>query len=124
MRGFDLLGATDALADQLIIVRVKRVDTERLKQRIGGKAGAATSAAMAFVNLAPKAALDIALPIALGQLKTMGIEAEAQVSSAPMPTTRRRAFSEFFPGLAVGVVLGGTGFGIFKLLSKAFGGRS
>lgn len=120
MDGLDVLGAIDAFANQLIVIRVKSIDADKLKNKLGGTKGATVSAALPLASLAPKAVFDIALPVALGTMKNYGIEAEATVSNAPLASFKKRGLSEFFPGLILGGILGGTGFGVVKLVGKLF----
>jgi hypothetical protein len=115
--GFDVLGAEDALANQYIVVRVKRIDRAKLAAAIGGSKGQLASSAMQAVSAAPKAILDAALPIAKTQAAKYGIDADVTVSDVP-PNLRQRAFSEFWPGLGIGIVLGGLGLAIVKGISK------
>lgn len=115
--GYDVLGAEDALANQYIVVRIKRIDRAKLAAAIGGSKGQLASSAMQVVNTAPKAILDAALPIAKTQALNYGIDADVSVSSVP-PNMQKRAFSEFWPGLGVGIVLGGFSLAIVKLIGK------
>jgi hypothetical protein len=121
--GFDVLGAEDALANQYIIVRVKRIDQAKLAGKIGGSQGQLASSALTIVNTMPRAALDAALPIAKTKALEYGIDADVTVSDVP-PSLRARAFSEFWPGLGIGVVLGGFSLGIIKLLGKLVSPRA
>lgn len=117
MEGLDLLGAT--LADQYIILRIKRIDRDRLKAKLAGATGTLASAGVTMVDASAAAALDVALPIVVGKAKDYGIDLEASHVDVP-PQMRSRALSEFWPGLAVGVVLGGMSLGIVKLLGQIF----
>ena len=49
-----------------------------------------------------------------------GIDADITVADVP-PNLRRRAFSEFWPGLGIGIVLGGFSLGIAKVIGKLVG---
>jgi hypothetical protein len=117
MDGLDILGAT--LADQYIILRVKRVDKDRLRSKLGGATGALAGPALTMVDASAKAALDVALPIAVGKAKEYGIELEASATNVP-PQMRSRALSEFWPGLLAGAVLGGSSLAIVKLVGRIF----
>lgn len=120
MDGLQLLGAaSEALADQLITLRVKSIDAEKLKQKLSGTAASVAPAALKFVDISPKAALDIALPLGIGMMKNYGIDAEIAVSKGTT-LPKRRAISEFFPGLIIGGIIGGTGFGLVSLVAKLF----
>lgn len=118
MSGFDYLGA-DGLAGQYIVVHVKNVDTNKLRSKLGGSKGQLASSALTFVDAAPKAALDAAIPFLVGKAKDYGVTAEVSTVSAPPGTSR--ALSEFWPGLGIGVVLGGSLLGIYKLVSFGVG---
>jgi len=115
--GLDILGAT--LADQYIVLRVKRIDRDRLKAKLAGSTGSLASSAVTMVDASAAAALDVALPIAVGKAKDYGIELEASHSDVP-PKMRSRALSEFWPGLLVGAVLGGSSLAIVKLVGRIF----
>jgi len=115
--GFDVLGAEDALANQYIVVRVKRIDRAKLAAAIGGSKGQLASSAMQVVNTAPKAVLDAVLPIAKTKALAYGVDADITVSDVP-PKLRTRALSEFWVGLLGGTVLGASGLLIVKLFSK------
>lgn len=121
MDGLHLLGAAStALADQLITLRIKSVDAEKLKQKLGqGTAASVAPAALKFVDVNPKAALDIALPLGVGAMKNYGIDAEISVAKGTTLPPRRK-MSEFFPGLLIGGIIGGTGFGLVTLVAKLF----
>lgn len=110
---FDLFGADDAFADQYITVRVKSIDANKLRGAIGGSTGDIATSALTIVNTAPKAFLDLFAPVAKNKLKDYGFDAEISVSKAPIVKTAR-AFSEFWPGLLAGTVLGGMGWLIYK----------
>jgi hypothetical protein len=120
MEGLVLLGAADALSDQYITIRVKRIDRETLKRQLGGTTGSAASAALSFVDMAPKAALDLALPLARNELSKLGVDVETTVSNVP-PAKGGRAISEFFPGLVVGTVLGVGTFSLVKIVQRLLG---
>lgn len=119
--GLDLLGAASTgLASQIITVRVKSIDVPKLKAAIGASPALATllSGALTFVDANPKAALDAGLPIALGEARKRGIDAEAYTSDAPQYP--RRAMSEFWPGLGIGLGVGASALAIAKLIGKIF----
>jgi len=118
--GLDLLGAADALADQYITFRIRRIDREKLRNKVGGSKGTLASSAMSFVDVAPKAALDAAIPLVVGQAKGYGVELEAGVSNVP-PSKGGRAISEFWPALAIGLGLGGGSLVIWKSIARLFG---
>lgn len=119
--GFDILGVEDSLADQYITLRVRRIDREKLAQKIGGGAvGKAAKAAIAFADTAPKATLDIAVPFARAEARKYGVDVDVVVSKVP-PAQGGRALSEFFPGLVGGFLLGVSVLGIGKGIAWMFG---
>ncbi len=116
-RGLYMLGASgDALRSQAIVMHIDHIDAAVLKSKVGGLAGLALD----LSDVAPKAFLDAALPIAAQQLKQYGIDARLAASDAP---TVERGKSEFWSGLVVGGALGGGAWAIWKYgLSRLFGG--
>jgi hypothetical protein len=112
MEGLDLLGATDAFADQYITFRIKNIDPDKLRQAVGS----AAESALTIANTAPKAALDLVVPIVKNKIKDYGVDAEIVVSKVP-PSKGGRAFSEFWVGALAGTVLGLTSLGIYKGLA-------
>lgn len=121
--GFDVLGAEDALANQYILVRIKRIDQAKLASKLGGSKGQLASSALTIVNTMPKAILDAALPIAKTKALDYGVDADITVSNVP-PKMQARALSEFWPGLIGGVVLGASGLLIVKLLGRLLPARA
>ena len=120
MEGLDLLGAADAFSDQYITFRVKNIDRERLRQKLGGTTGSVASSALSIVDSAPKAVLDLVLPVVRNKAKDYGVDTEIVVSNVP-PSKGGRAFSEFWPGIIAGTVLGGASLLIFKGIAKLLG---
>ena len=118
MDGLDLLGAADALANQFIVLRVKNIDREKLKAKLGSK-GALAGAGLMFVDAAPKAALDAVAPFIPKAAKDYGIDLEVGIFDRP-PPTGGRGFSEFWPGLLMGGVVGGSSLLIVKLIARMF----
>jgi hypothetical protein len=117
--GFDLLGTVDTgLSHQFITLRIKSLDTEKLKQKLGGSTGGLAAAAMPLVDLAPQGILSMATPYVIKAAKDYGVDLEMNISNAPTKGTK--VSSELLPGLAIGVVLGVTSLGIVKLLLKTF----
>ena len=120
MDGLDLLGAEDALASQYITIRIKRIDREKLKQQLGDSKGKIATGALSFVDLAPKAMLDVAIPFVKKEAVKYGVDVDVIVANAP--PAPRRAMSEFFPGFVIGTGLGGASLAIYHLLKKLIGG--
>lgn len=114
----ELLGA-DALSDQYITVRVRRIDPVKLRQKLGGKSGWLASMGVGVVEQVPKAALDAALPVAKSILaRDYGVELETTVTKVP-PSQGGRDVSEFWTGLAAGTAVGASTLLIFKGLAAA-----
>lgn len=118
MDGFDCLGAIDtSLSDQYITVRVRGIDSEKLVGALAKEGyGTFASAGLHLINAAPRAMLDTAIPIAVGKAKEYGIDAEVSVATSP-PNSGQRAASEFWPGLAIGLGVGGGSLAIYKLFA-------
>ena len=83
--GLDILGAGEGLASKYIVLRVRSIDTAKLKAKVGGAAGAVLPAALAIADAFPDQALEMALPFAKKQLVEMGITAEMSTMNAPPP---------------------------------------
>lgn len=99
----DCLGAGEGLGTKYITLRVKRVDVERLRQKLGGATGAAMPAAMALVDQAPEVALHTAMPYATKKaMDDYGVELEWQVTDAPLKPGQKTQ-SKF----GVGIISGG-----------------
>ena len=118
--GLSLLGADEALANQYITIRVKNLDSDKLKLALGGSKGLAASSALSFVDLAPKAALDAAIPILKTQAANYGFDLDVNVSNVP-PSKGGRALSEFWPGVTAGIVVGGCSLILWKILLRLAG---
>jgi len=116
MDGLDLLGVVStSLASQNINVHVKSIDADKLKSALSGSTGTFAAAGLHFVDAAPKAALDALVPVIKSTAKKYGVDADITVSTAKPPGAR--AYSEFWPGLLVGGIIGGSGLLIWKLAS-------
>jgi hypothetical protein len=120
MEGLDYLGAAETLSSQYITFRVKSIDAEKLKNKLGGSTGQLASSGLTFINLAPEATLDIAVPLIVKQAKEYGVDAEVTVSRVP-PSKGGRSTSEFFPGLFIGLGIGGSILAIVKLVMRLAG---
>lgn len=114
MEGLDLLGAGTAFANQYITFRIKNIDSDKLAAAVGGSMGSVASGALKIVEQSPKAILDIASPVIQNKAKDYGIDTEIIVSNAPPTKGGPRAFSEFWPGLVAGTILGASGLLIYK----------
>jgi hypothetical protein len=123
VEGLELLGAMDALSTQYVTLRVKNVDQQTLANKLGGTSGTFASAGLHLVNAAPRAALDVASPLIKSSLKDYGIDADISITNAPPVKGGPRAFSEFWPGLLIGGVIGGSGLVIAKLVARLFARR-
>jgi hypothetical protein len=121
--GYDVLGAEDALANQYIVLRIKRIDQAKLASKLGGSKGQLASSALTIVNTMPKAALDAALPIAKSKALEYGVDVDVTASDVP-PKLQQRALSEFWVGLLGGTVLGASGLLIAKLIGKLLPARA
>lgn len=104
MIGLDLLGAGEGLATQTILLRVRSIDTEKLREKLkAGRWGALLAPSLAIVDQFPRKAIDLALPLARQQLQEIGVTADLAATDAPPPP---RAPAETGVALAVGGVLG------------------
>ena len=119
MDGLHLLGAADTFANQYITIRVKSIDRDQLRYKLGGKSGSIVSSGLSVIDTiqSPKAVLDIATPILKKTAKDYGVDAEISVSNVP-PKGGARAMSEFWPGLLIGTIAGGSTLAIVKLIQK------
>lgn len=121
--GLDMLGAGDGLRNQFLTIKVDHVDGPILKRRLAeaGQSGAIAPAVLFAVDTAPKAAVDVAIPLAEKELAKYGVTARIVASDVP-PAQGGRRRSEFFPGVAVGAGVAAVVFGIgwttWKLLLK------
>lgn len=99
-----VVGAGEGLSTQTIMVRIKKIDPEKLKHGLGDKAwGGALGPALAVVDQFPQAVLDIAVPQAKNYLDSIGITADVTLTNSPPPP---RAPAEAPAALGVGVALG------------------
>jgi hypothetical protein len=106
----DLLGAGEGLGTKAITVRVKRVDVDRLKQKVGN-----ATAILPFVDQAPEIALRAALPaVARMAANDYGVELEWQLSDAGGRELEGNGGVAL--GFGVGIGLAALGW----LVSKAF----
>lgn len=122
----DLLGA-DGLDSQYITLRVKRIDAEKLKKELGGRAGALAPAALHLVDWAPRPALEAALPPAVKWAKDKyGVDLEYVVTDVP-PQKGGPTGSGFRGGVAAGLGLAAAAAALVKvagaLLRKGHGGN-
>jgi len=80
----DFLGAGEGLATKYITLRVRRIDVEKLKKKLGGTTGAGAGAAIPLVDTLPEIALRTALPfVAQKAADDYGVDMEWQVTDAP-----------------------------------------
>lgn len=127
MLGASAIGSGDGLRSQYIVVKVDHVDADKLKKKIAdmGQSGAIAPLVVLATDNAPKAVLDVGLPIAAKQLEDFGVYASITAQDVPPPPGKPRSSSEFFPGAVVGIcastVVFGVGWGAWKaLFSKIF----
>lgn len=119
-----MIGAVSTgFASQNVVVRVDAVDGDVLKRKLAeeGRSGAIAPAVILAADHAPKAAIDVAIPLVVKEMKKYGVTARITSSDAP-PAQGARKRSEFWPGIAVGggiaAVAFGVGWGVWKLLLK------
>ena len=120
--GLDILGAGEGLASQYIVIRVRKIDTAKLKARVGGTAGSMLPSMLAVVDSFPAQALEIAIPFVKKEMLGAGIDAEVTATTAPPPPAPPTK-----PLLALGVALGGGlvvgGFYLYRWLAPKFGAK-
>lgn len=124
-----MLGARgDGLQAQYIVVNVRHIDAEKLKQALGtkGLADAGLSAALTIVDSQPRAALDLGLPIAKRYLRdNLGVDAELTAANVPPPVRQK---SEFFGGAVFGAgavaLFAGIGYGAWRLVFRRLFGAA
>lgn len=110
--GFDCLGAADSFANQYFTIRIKNIDYDKLKSAISGSTGSIASGALSLLDASPKAVFDLLAPIVKNVAVGYGVDTEITVSNKPVG--KKRAFSEFWPGLIGGLVIGGSALVIVK----------
>lgn len=102
----DVLGAGEGLGTKNIVLRVKSIDTDRLRQKLGGMSGAAIPAALPLIDQAPEIALRTALPLAAKKARDdYGVDLEWDVRDAT-PGTLGKSSSGFGAGVMVGIICG------------------
>lgn len=122
--GLHMLGASgsDGLKNQFIVVKIDRIDADALKRKLaeGGHSAAIAPLVMLATDRAPKAAVDLALPLAVKELREYGVYAKLTAHDVPPPEGRAR--SEFLPGFVVGAgvvtLVTAVGWGAWNLLLK------
>lgn len=118
----DILGesARPGLRSQVIVAKINGIDEEKLRRAVAGDSrwrSAITDGALSLASRAPKAVLDLALPIAGQVLKSeYGIDATLSAANAPPPV---RSASELWPGVALGLGLAGAGWGLLHFIRWA-----
>lgn len=107
MLGLDLIGAGESLASYTIMLKIKSIDTAKLRAAITEKSwGGAIPGAISMVDSAPELALEVALPIAKSQLEKAGIMADLSTTQKPPKgKTSHEMLLVLGFGTAVGVVL-------------------
>ena len=119
----DLFGADSVLADQYITLRVKKIDKDLLRQKVGGYTGVLASFGVSIADMEPKMAIDALIPVGVAQAKKLGLDVEVTRSTSPPPAGQTRGLSEFWPGLLVGGVLGAGSLAIWKGILEPIGRR-
>jgi len=109
--GLDLLGAGEGFATQAIVLRVRRIDAERMRAKLTESTPTWAPAIVSAVKLAdnaPRLALDVALPVVKQQLAAFGVEADVFAGPAAatglVPAVRDPIASR--EAIIAGVVLG------------------
>lgn len=97
----DVLGA-EGLAAKYIVLRVRSIDADRLKQKVGGMAGASLPWALPLIDQAPEVVLRTALPLAAKKVQDdYGVTLDWDVSDAP-PEKGQALPSRFGAGFVMG----------------------
>ena len=122
-RGLYILGAAgDGLKGQTVVARVESVDVPKFKARLKEMApetaehGDAIDLAFKFADWKPEATIDAAIPLIRKELARRGIDATITAGAGAT-----RGPSEFWGGLAVGGVIGGSALAIWKLIGRLIG---
>lgn len=107
MLGLDLIGAGEGLAAYTIMLRIRSIDTNKLRQAITTKAwGGAIPGAVFMVDSAPEIALATALPVVKGQLAQLGVTADLSTTKTPPKASDpREVLVTLGLGAAIGVFL-------------------
>lgn len=96
--GLDCLGAGEGLGTRYVTVRVKSIDLDKLKQKIGSAV-----AAIPAVDALPDPVLHAALPYAANLVrKDYGIDLEWQISKVPPNAKALEENSGLGLGLGIG----------------------
>ena len=102
MSDLDFIGAGEGLGTKFVTLRVKRIDADKLRQKLGGMTAQAIPVVLPLIEQAPEAALRAAMPFATQKALTdYGVELEYQISDAP-PRPGEVAPSKFGAGLVTG----------------------
>ncbi len=105
MLGLDLIGAGENLAAYTIMVKIRKVDPDKLRKVAAGDAswGGILPMAITVADSAPKASLEIVLPIVKAQMEKIGITADLSTTEKAPKTG---APHEMAIVLGAGTVLG------------------
>lgn len=110
--GLDCLGAGEGLGTRYVTVRVKTIDADKLRQKVGSAV-----AALPLADQAPDPILRAALPVAAKMIRDdYGIDIEWQVSKVPVGAKPLEENSGFGYGVGAGVGLGVLGWLLWKIL--------
>lgn len=125
MSDLDFIGA-DGLSTKYIVLRVRSLDADKLKQKLGGYAGASVPLALSVLNVDPSVtefALKGALPsIAKLVRDDYGVDLEWQVMNAPPPKGEDPP-SRIGAGIVIGGSLVGMGWAVWHFALRSLLGR-
>lgn len=109
--GLDCLGAGEGLGTRYVTVRVKSIDAEKLRQKVGSAV-----AALPLADQAPDPILRGALPLAARMVKDdYGIDLEWQISKVPPNAKSLEENSGLGLGLGIGLGTAAIGWLLWKI---------
>jgi hypothetical protein len=120
MRGLDLIGAGENLAPYTIMLRIRSIDTAKLRLAITDKPwGSAIPGIVSMVDTSPEFALATGLPIVKGQLEKIGVTVDLSTTRTPgKAISSREVFVVLGLGAAIGVALTLTGRLLYNLVKR------
>lgn len=118
MLGLDIIGAGEALAPYTIVMRVKSIDSAKLRQAVSDSSwGSVIPGALQIVDSAPELSLEVALPVVKAQLQKIGIMADiTKTKTPPKGTTSYEMVTVLGFGTVLGVVLALFGKTLYHLI--------